>query len=130
MLCVKPLPPSRVVEICCEVVLFISILVIGCTTASIWHWMTVPNKRFQIDIVDEIRYTARVLNVGLPAAILTLAASTAVKISRKRFDLLSFLLAAAGVAGVSACALAMYSCFVAAHPGVNLWSQIWWRSTP
>ncbi len=127
MLCMKPLPPSRLAEICCDVALVITILVIGGTTASIWHWLTVPNKQFRIDIVDEIHYMALLLNVGLPVALLTLAASMALKIRRKSFDLLPFLLAGSGVIGVSACALAMYGCFVASHPGVNLWSQIWWR---
>src|SRR5437660_10238874 len=116
----KPIPQSRVAERCCDVALLVTILLIGCTTASVWHGLTVPAGEKRIDIVDEIHNTALLLNAGLPAALLALAASTTLKILRKGFDLLPFLLASAGAIGVSACALAMYSCFVAAHPGVNL----------
>jgi len=125
----KPIPQSRVAEICCDVALLVTIILIGCTTASVWQGLTVPTAQHRFDVVDEIRNMALLLNVGLPVALLTLAASTALKIFRKSFDLLPFLLACAGAVSVSVCALAMYSCFVAAHPGVNLWSQIWWRFT-
>lgn len=125
----KLLPASRSAELCCDAALVCVILAIGCTTASIWHSLTVPHTGFRMDIVDEVHSMALVLNLELPVALVTLAASTAIKISKKSFHLLSFLFACAGALGVSACALAMYSCFVAAHPGVNLWSRIWWRFT-
>jgi hypothetical protein len=125
----KPIPQSRVAEMCCDVTLLVTIILIGCTTAGIWRGMTVPSNQHRFDIVDEIHNMALLLNVGLPVALLTLAASTTFKILRKSFELIPFLLASAGALGVSACALAMYGCFVAGHPGVNLWSQIWWRFT-
>ena len=71
-----------------------------------------------------------ILNMALPAVLLALVASAAVKIWRKNFRPVGFSLSAAAVVGVSACALVMYSRYVAAHPGTNLWSRIWWTFAP
>jgi len=68
-----------------------------------------------------------VLNLGLPVAVVALRTSTVLKIHSKTFQPFSLAIATAGLIGVFACALAMYGCFDAMHPGVNLWRQIWWR---
>ena len=122
----KPVTASRAAEIGCNVAVAVTVIIIGGTTAAVWHPTTLPNQQL-VHGVEEMEYMARVLNVALPVALLALAASAVVKIWRKTFHPLSFLLATAALLGVSACALVMYSRFVAAHPEVNLWSRSWWR---
>jgi hypothetical protein len=121
---IEPRTPSRAAEICSNVAVTLAIVIIGGITACVWH----PMAKHQLaHSVEEIEYMACVLNVVLPGALLALAASAAVKIWGKTFRPLSFLLVTTALLGVSACALAMYTSFVAAHPEVNLWSRIWWR---
>ena len=97
----------------------------------IWHALTTPSpdggKNFRIDIVDEIHAMALVLNFLLPLGVLAFAVSTGIKIHMKTLQPFSTVIALAGLTGVFACVLAMYGAFVAMHPGVNLWRQIWWR---
>jgi hypothetical protein len=124
----KPLSTSRAAEICCNVTVALGILIIGGTTAGVWHPTTASSPQL-IHASQEIDYMAGILNVALPIALLALAASAAVKIWRKSFHPVSFCLSAAALLGVSACALVSYTRYVAGHPGTNLWSRVWWAFT-
>ena len=117
----KAIVGSRATEMCCNIAGAVSVLIIGGTTVAVWH----QNLRL-VHSVAEMDYMASVLNVALPAALLALTASATIKIWRKNFQLLSFVLMAGVFLVVSACALALYGGYVAAHPGANLWSRIWW----
>ena len=120
----KPLTIPRTAEVCCNVTVALAILIIGGTTAGVWHPLTASSPL--VHGSQEIDYMAGILNVALPVALLALAASATVKTWRRSFHPVSFCLSAAALVGVSACALLMYSRYVAAHPGANLWSRIWW----
>ena len=114
---------SRAAEMCGNIALALGVLIIGGTTAAVWH----PNQRLAHSVA-EMDYMALVLNLAFPAALFTLAASAMIKIKRKSLHPACFLRSAGLVLGVCACALAMYGGYVAAHPGANLWSRIWWCS--
>jgi hypothetical protein len=117
----KPITGSRAAEMLCNIGGALAVLIIGGTTAAVWH----PNQRLAHSVA-EMDYMALVLNVAFPVALLTLAASTVIKIKRKSLHPLSFVMFAGLLLGVCACALSMYGGYVAAHPGANLWSRIWW----
>jgi hypothetical protein len=127
-LCMKPLSTSRAAEICCNVTVALGILIIGGTTAGVWHPTTASSPQL-IHAAQEIDYMAGILNVALPIALLALVASAVVKTWRKSFHPVGFYLSSAALVVVSACALVMYSRYVAAHPGANLWSRMWWAFT-
>ena len=105
---------------CCNIAGALGVLIIGGTTTAVWH----PNQRLAHSVA-EMDYMALVLNVAFPVALLTLAASTVIKIKRKSLHPLSLLVTASLLLGVCAFALAMYAGYVAAHSGANLWSRIW-----
>ena len=125
----KPFVTSRKIEVCCDVVLILALLLGGCATAMMWHVLStpLPAGQHRIDLLDEIDAMAFILNVGLPVAVVALCFSTLIKIRTRTLQLLSLVTAMAGLIGVFACAFAMYGCFVAMTPGVHLWRQIWWR---
>jgi hypothetical protein len=117
----KAIAGSRAAEMCSNAAGVLAVLIIGGTTAAVWH----PNQQLAHSVA-EIDYMALVLNVAFPAALFTLVAATVIKIKRKSFHPLGFIMFAALLLGVCACAMAMYGGYVAAHPGANLWSRIWW----
>jgi hypothetical protein len=83
--------------------------------------------RFHLDVVDEIHRTAAILNVGLPAIVVSLACFAALKLWLKRPQLFPLVLAAAAAVSVSACALAVWYIFVSVHAGAPLWPMVWWK---
>ena len=118
----KAITGSRAAEMLCNITGTLAVLVISGTTAAVWH----PNQQLAHSVA-EMDYMALVLNLALPAALLVFVASGALKIWGKKFHALSFLVASVVFMGAFACALAMYTGYVAAHPVANLWSRIWWH---
>jgi len=120
---------SRKISIYCDVALVVALLLTGLSTAVMWHVLTtpLPKGEHRIDLVDEIETMASILNLILPVGIISLLISTIVKIRDRTLEPFSAAVALAGSVGVFACAIAMYGAFVAVHPGINLWSKIWWR---
>jgi hypothetical protein len=126
---VQPLTSSKITEAICDTTLIVVILFSGCITGFILHELATPLPKGQvrIDMMFEISTMESILNVALPLGSVALGASACIKIRAKTVQPISVALAAAGLAGVSACAIAMYGMLVTAHAGINLWSNIWWR---
>jgi hypothetical protein len=132
MLRMKTLVPSRAVELCSEALLAVAVLVTGCGTAFVLVSLCTPldpktQVRFQIDVVDEVHRMAAILNVGLPAIVISLACFAALKLWLKRPQFFPLMLALAAAVSVSVCALAVWHMFVSTHPGAPLWPMVWWK---
>jgi hypothetical protein len=125
----KVVAPSRKTELLSDVVLVVAVLYGGCRTAMILHGLATPLPKGEIrmDLFDEIQSMKGLLNGLLPLAGLALALSAGIKIRAKTLRPLALALGLAAIVGVFACTAATYSLLVAMHPGVNLWTLIWWR---
>jgi len=125
----KSVASLRKLEVSCDVAFILALLLSGLGTATMWHVLTtpLPEGEHRIDLVDQIGAMAGILNLALPVGLVSLIFSTTAKIRARKFEPFSVIIALAGFVGVFACAIVMYGCFVAMHPGVHLWSRIWWR---
>jgi hypothetical protein len=125
----KPLVSPKTTEAICDTTLILAILFGGCRTGMILHEVTTPLPKgtIRIDLMYEISVIGFILNFLLPLAFVALIGSMTLKMRAKTVQPFSVAVAAAGLTGVTACAIAMYSMLATAHAGINLWSDIWWR---
>ena len=121
--------PSRKAEIACDVAVALAVMLAGWKVATLLHALgtPLPKGEHRIDLVDEIDAMAFILNLVLPLGTIALAISTAIRVRLKTLHPLSLVVSLSALVGMFACATGVYGLFVAIHPGVNLWSRIWWR---
>jgi hypothetical protein len=124
----NPIAPLRKLEIGCDITLVAAILFTAGKTFMVMHALgtPLPEGGHRIDLVPEVDQMRFILNVVLPITAAALLLSIGVKIRSRTVQPLMFILNAAALVGVFACAVALFRLFVAMHRPLNLWSQIWW----
>jgi hypothetical protein len=118
----------QTLESCSKAALLVSLPVSGCGTALVVHFVAPPSKPGSLptDYHFENFVVSTILNLGLPLTVLatTVLALAAVRV--RPFRPFPAIAAAVALVSVFAPVLSVWSCLVALHGGVYLWSRIWW----
>ncbi len=119
----------KVLERCCQIGLLASLVWSGYWSARVARSVGVPPTAefMRMDYSWEINAITKVLNWGLPAAVLTSGILGWLSFRRRALHWFAAAVVSAALIGTFASTLAVWNCLVEIHgKNSHLWSQIWW----